>query len=171
MVSTATLAQDDIFKDMDELTTKKTGLIKLTDQEKKELLKWIMASQQKSNEQIEQQVRNEVTEKISQEVREKMTSEMKEEIIKKERKKFMGFTMRESDREIITSNIEGEINGWTGRSIIKLSNGQVWKQVDKKKIRFAKVNNPEVIIKPKSLGSWNLYLKGSNRSIKVKRFK
>jgi len=95
----------------------------------------------------------------------------KKEIVKQEKKKNMGFRKEESERENIHSSIIGEFNGWQGRNIFKLENGQVWKQSEKTSFYIPKRNNPKVTLKPKSMGSWMLYVDGFGHGVKVKRIK
>lgn len=171
LFTTCVTANNNLFDNMDEETLKNTGIHKLTDAEKMELIKWIETSQQQVKQEIEQQVREEVTEQIKSEVTEQIKSEVAEEAVKNERRKFMGFTMRESDREEIKSSIVGEVNGWNGKTIITLENGQVWQQIDKLVTRFTKKTNPAITIEPKVFNSWMLYIDGLNRGIKVKRIK
>ncbi len=95
----------------------------------------------------------------------------REKIIKEDKKKFMGFRREESERVEIKSSIVGEFNGWKGKNIFKLENGQVWKQAEKTTFYIPKRNNPKITIKPKSMGSWMLYVDGFGRGVKVKRIK
>ena len=95
----------------------------------------------------------------------------KKNIIKKEKKKNMGFKKEESEREEIKSTILGEFNGWKGKNIFKLANGQIWKQSEKSSFYIPKRLNPKITIKPKSMGAWVLYIDGFGRGVKVKRVK
>lgn len=82
----------------------------------------------------------------------------------------MGFGLTASDRTEIHSSIDGEFNGWGAKARFKLANGQVWQQVGTGDFVHHAIN-PKVVIKPKSLGSWKLYIEGINRGVKVKRIK
>ena len=84
----------------------------------------------------------------------------------------MGFAPKDSDRTEIHSSIDGEFDGWAGngKTRFKLANGQVWQQVGTGEFVHHAVN-PTVDIKPKSMGSWKLYVEGINRGVKVKRIK
>lgn len=93
------------------------------------------------------------------------------EIIKRDKKQNMGFNTSESDREEIHSEIMGEFNGWRGNNIFKLENGQIWAQAEKTTFYIPKRTNPKITIKPRSLGSWVLYVDGFGRGVKVKRTK
>ena len=171
LTSTSLFAEVNIFDNMDEETAVRTGISKLSSEEKLALIKWIEGSSQQSKEQMEKQVRLEVTEQITEQVTKQVTEEVTEKVAKKERKKFIGFSIRESDRVVIKSTVVGEMNGWTGKSVIKLANGQVWKQVDSVVMRTTTRTNPSITIKPKSLSSWTLYIDGLNRGIKVRRIR
>ena len=82
----------------------------------------------------------------------------------------MGFVPKSTDRTEIHSSIDGDFIGWGGKTRFKLANGQVWQQVGTGDFTHHAVN-PGVVIKPKSLGSWKLYIDGVNRGVKVKRIK
>jgi hypothetical protein len=95
----------------------------------------------------------------------------REKIIKQNKKENMGFRTEESDRVDINSSIVGEFNGWRGKNIFTLENGQVWKQAEKTTFYIPTRNNPNITIQPKSMGSWMLYVDGFGRGVKVKRIK
>ena len=95
----------------------------------------------------------------------------KEKIVKEEKRKFMGFKREESSREEIKSTIVGDFKGWQGKSVFKLSNGQVWAQSDKTTFYIPKRQDAQITIKPKSMGSWMLYVDGYGKGVKVKRIK
>ena len=140
IISSQTLfAAGTIFDNMDEKTAVTTGVNKLSQQERIELLKWLESS--------------------------------KKQIIKKEKKKNMGFSLENSEREVIQSSIIGEFNGWHGNTVFKLENGQVWKQIERTTFYVPKRTNPDITIKPKLMGSWSLFLDGYSRGVKVKRIK
>jgi hypothetical protein len=92
-------------------------------------------------------------------------------VIAEEKKKQMGFRKEESNRVEIHSAIIGEFNGWKGKNIFKLENGQIWKQAEKTSFYIPKRKNPKITIKPKSMGTWVLFVDGFGRSVRVKRIK
>ena len=53
--------------------------------------------------------------------------------------------------DIIESRIVGTFNGWNGRTVIHLENGQVWQQADSSSFDIT-LQNPKVIIKSLTLG-------------------
>ncbi len=155
MSSSSILFADTIFDNMDEETTVSTGIYKLSSQEKKQLITWLNDSREKTRDQIKQEVIEEVS----------------AEAIKKDKKRFMGFRREESQREEIQTTYIGEFKGWRGKQIFKLANGQIWRQAENSTFYIPKKMNPEITIKPKSMGTWQLYVKGFGRGVKVKRIK
>lgn len=134
-------ASADIFDKMDKETAITTGVYKLSASERKALLKWMESS--------------------------------KKEVIKKEKTKNMGFSHRdEGNREEINSSIVKISGGIGSKKSYTLANNQIWKQIETNSLFIPKNNpNPKVTIKPKSMGSWSLYIDGLKRSVKVKRIK
>jgi len=72
-------------------------------------------------------------------------------------------------RDTVHSRIVGEFNGWSGRTTVTLENGQKWQQSESVGRGDVRMSNPEVTIKPMSMGSWLMVVKGCNCSIRVKR--
>lgn len=70
--------------------------------------------------------------------------------------------------DAIESYIPGSFEGWTGRSSIRLANGQVW-QIADDSARAHYVDNPKVRIRRGALGSFYLEIQGTNVSPKVRR--
>lgn len=70
----------------------------------------------------------------------------------------------------IRSRIDGEFNGWTGKTIFKLQNGQIWKQHGEGKV-YHKAMNPEVTITKGIFGGFRLHVTGLNSKVYVKRIK
>lgn len=70
--------------------------------------------------------------------------------------------------DVLTSRISGPFSGWTGRTVFRLENGQVWQQIDDD--RFAiKIDNPVVKIERTRFGSYLLSLEGYGSRTKVRR--
>ncbi|MDX1572086.1 MAG: hypothetical protein R3200_16500 [Xanthomonadales bacterium] len=82
----------------------------------------------------------------------------------------MGLRGAEPERVVIESRLIGKFNGWSGRTLFKLENGQVWQQIGGGSY-YASADSPAVRIEPKMFGSWKLYVEGIGRSVKVKRIK
>ena len=83
----------------------------------------------------------------------------------------MGLPSAEA-RETVVSRIRGRFNGWGGHTIFTLENGQVWVQSNSgDSLWIPAVQDPEVEIRPASLGGWRLYLRGTNYWLHVHRVK
>ncbi len=75
----------------------------------------------------------------------------------------------DSNREVIESRIVGPFEGWRGKTIVKLENGQKWQQTESGSRGDVNMSGPAVTIKPMSMGSWLMVVKGCNCSVRVKR--
>ncbi|NDV62134.1 hypothetical protein G0Q06_06720 [Puniceicoccales bacterium CK1056] len=75
-----------------------------------------------------------------------------------------------SGPETIESSISGEFSGWSGKTLFKLDNGQVWRQTNAKTF-VVKVNDPKVFIRRGVFGGYLLKIEGYNSSVKVERIK
>ena len=66
------------------------------------------------------------------------------------------------------TRIVGDFNGWTGKTVFRLENGQVWQQrMDGRWQR--RLKSPEVVISRNMLGFWMLRVVDGDRAIGVKR--
>ncbi len=70
----------------------------------------------------------------------------------------------------IRTRYMGEFTGWSGRTLFRLENGQVWKQIDNSKLVW-KASSPVVTIRKGAFGSFRLGIEGVNKTVKVKRVK
>ncbi len=68
----------------------------------------------------------------------------------------------------ITSRYDGEFTGWSGRTLFKLENGQVWRQAESGRYRTT-LDRPVITIERAAFGSYRLKVEGLNRTIRVKR--
>lgn len=87
---------------------------------------------------------------------------------KKQKVANAGLAVRDDD-ESIRTRIAGDFRGWTGNTVFKLENGQVWQQTDKQDRFFPKMVNPDVELTPNKLFGWKLTLLAEGLSIRVKR--
>lgn len=71
----------------------------------------------------------------------------------------------------IVSAIQGKFTGWTGNTLFRLENGQVWRQRNKGYFRYRKPEPPIAIIEKNSLGFYSLKIEGQRRKIGVLRIK
>jgi hypothetical protein len=84
--------------------------------------------------------------------------------------------LREDNREVreaakeaeIVSRIQGDFRGWTGETVFRLENGQVWRQRLQGKYRYSGPPNPEVKIYRNFLGFYMLKLVDADKSVGVK---
>ncbi len=75
----------------------------------------------------------------------------------------------ETARDTIESTINGTFEGWRGRTIVTLANGQKWQQSESASRGDVRMTDAAVTVKPMSMGSWLMIVKGCNCSIRVKR--
>lgn len=68
----------------------------------------------------------------------------------------------------IASRLMGAFRGWTGRTVFRLENGQVWQQTDGSRFSV-NLMNPTVVIRKGLFGVFYLNVKGYGSSAKVKR--
>ena len=78
--------------------------------------------------------------------------------------------VREAERDIkVTARITGDFDGWNGKTVFRLDNGQVWKQRLDGRYRYRGPANPEVRIDKNWLGFYKMTLIDEDRSIGVTR--
>jgi hypothetical protein len=70
----------------------------------------------------------------------------------------------------IESRIAGSFTGWTGETVFKLENGQVWKQAATGYFTNVQLDHPQVVIKKLSFG-YLLTLPGHGETVFVRRIK
>lgn len=76
-----------------------------------------------------------------------------------------------STREAVESRIAGTFNGWRGKTVFTLDNGQQWQQTESGTFNAGTFTNPAVKIKPMMLGSWLMVVEGCGCSVRVERIK
>lgn len=77
----------------------------------------------------------------------------------------------ERDRadQIVRSRLLGSFRGWTGNTVFRLENGQVWQQTGGDRLAGVSLDSPEVTIEKSLFGAWYLSVEGYNSRAKVKR--
>jgi nucleoid-associated protein YgaU len=75
-----------------------------------------------------------------------------------------------NENEELVARYVGEFTGWTGGTLFKLDNGQVWKQAQSGRV-FHRRDNPQITIRKGALGGFRLSVEGTKRSVRVKRIK
>ena len=147
----------DLHKSMNSDVYHKAGLTKLTQAELDFLQHWLNTHTViKDNESI-QNIQTSNTPSVSV----KQTQQQDSDQRGLEKKKT---------KDAVHSRITGEFSGWKGGTRFELENGQVWVQIDSKRLSVRETN-PKVIIKPRMFGSWALKIEGYNSSCKVERIK
>lgn len=81
-----------------------------------------------------------------------------------------GLEQERNDEKYIRSRLDGEFTGWSGRTLFKLENGQVWRQSEPGRFR-AQIDRPLITIERGVFNSYRLKVEGMNRSIRVKRIR
>jgi hypothetical protein len=83
-----------------------------------------------------------------------------------------GFDGRDSAESVqqIQSRYDGEFSGWSGNTLFRLENGQVWKQAQSGRIAF-RATRPVVTIRRSTLGAYRMNVQGLDQSIRVERVK
>lgn len=77
-------------------------------------------------------------------------------------------TVREAEKNYeVESRLVGEFTGWTGKTVFRLENGQIWKQRLSGRYPYRGPANPKVIISRNWLGFFKMTLVDVDRSIGV----
>ena len=76
----------------------------------------------------------------------------------------------EPEPERIESRIPGEFKGWTGKTVFKLENGQIWKQRRSGRY-YHKMTNPEVVITKNLMGFYEMKVVETGKRVGVKRIR
>ncbi len=82
---------------------------------------------------------------------------------------FEGRRIEETPDEF-SARYDGDFSGWSGQTLFKLENGQVWKQAQTGRVSFRR-SRPMITIRKGAFGSFRLSVEGLNRTIRVKRIK
>ena len=69
----------------------------------------------------------------------------------------------------LEARLVGDFKGWTGKTVFRLDNGQVWREVEDGRLRFKK--GQKVRIELGLLSTYKLHIVGRKLSVKVKRTK
>ena len=70
----------------------------------------------------------------------------------------------------VQSRYDGEFTGWSGNTLFRLENGQVWKQAQSGRVS-ARATRPKITIKRGALGGYRMNVEGLDDSIRVERVK
>ncbi len=75
---------------------------------------------------------------------------------------------REETASEFEATVIGEVNGWSGRGVFKLDNGQVWVQRGNERSN-KRMSNPKVFIKRNFLGFYVMTFQSTGQKVRVKR--
>lgn len=101
----------------------------------------------------------------------KWLNDKKEQQETKIKQQNAGFEQqKEADRDAIVTTLEKMYKDPLGNTFYKLTNGQVWKQIQSGRVSVSNDGNQAITIEPKMMGSWMLKGDG-NRGVKVKRIR
>jgi hypothetical protein len=126
-------------------------------------------------EQVKQEVRAEAKEEVREEVKKEVREEVKREMKTDEKARAVaeaGLPPAEPKDLAVHSRAIGKFNGWSGETIFRLENGQVWVQTDNTDLMWLPtMENPEVEIRRSKIGGWKLYMGGKSSWVRVRRVK
>jgi hypothetical protein len=89
---------------------------------------------------------------------------------KAEHKSKWGLFSREDAEMSVRARLAEDFRGWSGHTVFKLDNGQVWMQSDIYDNYYSPpLKGVEIEIRQSSLNSWKLYLVSDGRWVRVKR--
>jgi len=80
--------------------------------------------------------------------------------------------VREAERELeVNARLGDDFDGWSGKTVFRLNNGQIWKQRLDGSYRYRGPANPEVSISKNWLGFYKMTLVESGKSVGVTRLR
>ena len=133
------------------------GLMKLSNEERAELDKFLRGFLSSSNEPA---VKKATSQPVEEAVKEQnATAQPVEEAVKEQK----------AAAEVTQSRIAGPFTGYDGHSTFTLENGQVWTQSQPDSAVFKKVDSPPVLILKDTVG-YRMYIAGGS-DIRVQRVK
>ncbi|MGI9295876.1 MAG: hypothetical protein ACR2PS_17985 [Pseudomonadales bacterium] len=77
-------------------------------------------------------------------------------------------SVKKAKTALITSQIDGKFTGWTGKTMFRLKNGQVWRQRYSGRYWYSAVD-PKVEIKKNMLGFYQMKVLATGKTIGVRR--
>jgi hypothetical protein len=95
-----------------------------------------------------------------------------EEVKRAEQNAVAGFGGHTTpNNEPIVSRLIGRFDGWDGKTVFRLENGQIWQQSESGELAGVHMDAPMITIRPSFSGAWWLTAEGRKSQIKVKRIK
>ncbi|HUL52570.1 MAG TPA: hypothetical protein VLT83_04070 [Opitutaceae bacterium] len=126
---------------------------------------------EEAKQEVRAEVRAEAREEVKQEVREEVKREMT--AVEKTRAVAQAGLPAEEPKDLtVRSRALGKFHGWSGDTVFRLENGQVWVQTDPTDSTWLPpMEDPEVEIRRSGFGGWKLYLGGKSSWVRVRRLK
>ena len=78
--------------------------------------------------------------------------------------------VRQEIPDRIASRIVGEFRGWSGDTVFRLENGQIWRQTGDGAVSI-RLDSPNVTIERGAIGGFFLRVEGLGARVKVKRIR
>jgi len=128
------------------------------------------AAQPKRRSLFQRQMRDNRAQRQQQQTSTNVESEQPEVVAQSQNKQSSDSfgKVNEEEANEITSRILGQFDGWTGDTLFRLENGQVWRQSGNGFLKVS-MNNPKVTIEKAVFGGFRLSIEGYNSRVKVKR--
>lgn len=81
----------------------------------------------------------------------------------------VGLAPERGSEDAVRSRLLGSFRGWSGNTVFRLENGQVWQQTGGGALAGVSLESPTVSIERGLFGAWYLRVEGYNSRAKVKR--
>jgi len=174
----AAAAESSFWKQLTPEERQAAGLSELTPEQQAALdsyaARYARGGTRKADKKPENEMRAAAKAEVREEVRQEVRAEVQREMAaaEKARKDSKIGLQEERKDEIVRSRIVGEFNGWSGATVFRLENGQVWVQTNSSdSLWVPAMQNPEVEIRNAALGSWKLVLREGGFWLHVRRVK
>ena len=110
---------------------------------------------------------------VSEQAGTEVRAEVKQELPAEEKARATakaGRAAAAADATVISSHLVDPFNGWSGATVFRLENGQVWVQENSSdRYWVPTMANAEVELRASKLGGWKLYLKANGAWLRVRR--
>ena len=104
-------------------------------------------------------------------VREKIKEEVQAGA-REQKRATLGLPSREDETtQVLRTRILGEFRGWTGHTVFRLANEQIWQQETTEDRFFPMTIDPEVEISPSRFGGWKMTLLKEGLWVRVRRIR
>ncbi len=161
LLGTFALAADDFWGQLTPEERRAAGLADLTPAQR-------VALDQLAGRYAREDARQAATVAVEQ-AREEAKAGLEQEIQKRDAARA-GLAMDKIVPSTVRSRLAGQFKGWSGKTLFRLENGQVWVQTDASDSYWLPAQaGPEVEVRQAGLGGWKLFLLPTERWVRVKR--